>query len=259
MSKRNDAMPVVQLQLSRQEGDTRHITSVDEALRLLENNSDVPAHVVESMRKLIGSKDKPTASKGTESATDRSFSVRSNSTHQSPDSCGDKVNMPSPASQAPESGRVKKKKLAASKKQLQPEVVLEIYRKRPRFSHQESFRRGNLLLCKSVAPKYGVTPKTIRDIWRGRTWSQVTMSEWTHEERIHHAQQRDDMSDAESPDEVRYAGSTAPSRTTSADPILQPRSHSAHPPAIIDDAPRRLHATSAGLQLACVAAPPDRL
>ena len=29
-----------------------------------------------------------------------------------------------------------------------------------------------------VAPAYGVTPKAIRDIWRGHTWAAVTTDLW---------------------------------------------------------------------------------
>lgn len=35
-------------------------------------------------------------------------------------------------------------------------------------------RRGSMLHCKSIAPKYGVTPKTIRDVWSGRSWAKTT-------------------------------------------------------------------------------------
>ena len=31
-----------------------------------------------------------------------------------------------------------------------------------------------MLHCKSIAPKYGVTPKTIRDVWSGRSWAKTT-------------------------------------------------------------------------------------
>ena len=43
--------------------------------------------------------------------------------------------------------------------------------------------RGSMLRCKTIAPRYGVTPKTIRDIWCGRTWPQTTEHLWTDEER----------------------------------------------------------------------------
>jgi hypothetical protein len=38
-------------------------------------------------------------------------------------------------------------------------------------------RRGSMLHCKAVAPKYGVTPKTIRDVWSGRSWAEVLAHE----------------------------------------------------------------------------------
>jgi len=43
-------------------------------------------------------------------------------------------------------------------------------------------RRGSMLHCKSIAPKYGVTPKTIRDVWSGRSWAKTTRHLWTDEE-----------------------------------------------------------------------------
>ena len=39
-----------------------------------------------------------------------------------------------------------------------------------------------MLHCKQVAPKYGVTPKTIRDVWSGRSWAEATRPLWTEEE-----------------------------------------------------------------------------
>ena len=43
-------------------------------------------------------------------------------------------------------------------------------------------RRGSMLHCKAIAPKYGVTPKTIRDVWSGRSWAKTTRHLWTEEE-----------------------------------------------------------------------------
>ena len=40
-----------------------------------------------------------------------------------------------------------------------------------------------MLLCKSIAPRYGVSPKTIRDIWRGRTWLHATDHLWPGDEK----------------------------------------------------------------------------
>jgi len=39
-----------------------------------------------------------------------------------------------------------------------------------------------MLHCKAIAPKYGVTPKTIRDVWSGRSWAKTTRHLWTEEE-----------------------------------------------------------------------------
>jgi uncharacterized protein YjcR len=36
--------------------------------------------------------------------------------------------------------------------------------------------------CRTLAPRYGVTPKTIRDVWSGRTWVEATRHLWTEDE-----------------------------------------------------------------------------
>jgi hypothetical protein len=63
--------------------------------------------------------------------------------------------------------------------QLSAEDACEIYKMRPRNSKE---RRGSMVQCKTIAPKYGVSAKTIRDIWRGRTWILATKHLWSEEE-----------------------------------------------------------------------------
>lgn len=55
--------------------------------------------------------------------------------------------------------------------------ALEIYHLRPNAGISDKLRRGSMSGCKALAIKYGVTAKTIRDIWRGRTWTEATMNE----------------------------------------------------------------------------------
>ncbi|KAJ1469927.1 hypothetical protein T484DRAFT_1981241 [Baffinella frigidus] len=43
-------------------------------------------------------------------------------------------------------------------------------------------RRGTMMECKTLAPKFGVTEKTIREIWRGLTHQEATRPMWTQEE-----------------------------------------------------------------------------
>jgi hypothetical protein len=54
-----------------------------------------------------------------------------------------------------------------------------------------------------VAELYGVSPKTIRDVWNRKTWTQVTRPMWTAEEAEHY--EREHMP----PDQVRNRGSAA--------------------------------------------------
>ena len=58
----------------------------------------------------------------------------------------------------------------------------QIYKLRPLPGKGGTLRRGSMLHCKAVAPKYGVTPKTIRDVWSGRSWAEATRHLWTEEE-----------------------------------------------------------------------------
>jgi len=54
-----------------------------------------------------------------------------------------------------------------------------------------------------VAELYGVSPKTIRDVWNRKTWTQVTRPMWTAEEAEHY--EREHMP----PDQVRNRGSAS--------------------------------------------------
>jgi hypothetical protein len=54
---------------------------------------------------------------------------------------------------------------------------------RPKMKGEKVLKRGSMLICKVIAPKFGVSPKTVRDIWRGRTWLHATQHLWTDEEK----------------------------------------------------------------------------
>ena len=79
------------------------------------------------------------------------------------------------------------KPAGSKRQQLSDSEAVEIFELRPRSKNNSVLRRGSMLLCKTIAPKYGVSPKTIRDIWRGRTWLHATEHLWTEEERRHKA------------------------------------------------------------------------
>jgi len=71
---------------------------------------------------------------------------------------------------------------SSKRQQLTAEEAAEIYKLRPQPGKGGTLRRGSMLHCKAVAPKYGVTPKTIRDVWSGRSWAEATKPLWTEEE-----------------------------------------------------------------------------
>jgi len=60
-----------------------------------------------------------------------------------------------------------------SKSVLSQETAIEIFLERD-VTCLDRFAK-----CHEVALKYGVSPKTIRDIWNGRTWSRATQTLWT--------------------------------------------------------------------------------
>jgi hypothetical protein len=57
---------------------------------------------------------------------------------------------------------------------LNRDKAMEIYARRPDEMGFRKSRRGTMVGCEAVAVEFGVTPKTIRDIWRGRTWGEAT-------------------------------------------------------------------------------------
>lgn len=70
---------------------------------------------------------------------------------------------------------------SSKRQQLTVEEAAEIYKLRP---GRGDARQGGLVHCRLLAPKYGVTPKTIRDVWSGRTWAEATRHLWTEEEKV---------------------------------------------------------------------------
>jgi hypothetical protein len=57
-------------------------------------------------------------------------------------------------------GQANAKRLRMTKQQ-----AIEIFCQRPNAGVDDKLRRGSMSGCKDLAIKYGVTPKTIRDIW----------------------------------------------------------------------------------------------
>ena len=70
------------------------------------------------------------------------------------------------------------KPASSKRQQLTVEEAAEIYSLRPRRGE----RSGGMMHCRTLAPKFGVTPKTVRDVWSGRTWAEATRHLWTPEE-----------------------------------------------------------------------------
>jgi len=84
-------------------------------------------------------------------------------------------NSPTPADNTPE-GK------GHHKRQLTPVRALEIFMLRPQLKNPGQLRRGSMVHCKTIAPQFGVSPKTVREIWAGRAWARATRKEWTKEE-----------------------------------------------------------------------------
>eukprot|EP00960_Hanusia_phi_P055172 762900-Hanusia_phi.AAC.1 len=70
---------------------------------------------------------------------------------------------------------------------LTAETACEIYSMRPSRSDDSKGEARAKSHSAEIARKYGVTAKTIRDIWNRSTWSKATRKLWTEEEtRIYH-------------------------------------------------------------------------
>mmetsp|Transcript_27092 Transcript_27092/g.61810 ORF Transcript_27092/g.61810 Transcript_27092/m.61810 type:complete len:351 (-) Transcript_27092:10-1062(-) len=97
---------------------------------------------------------------------------------------------PPPAASSPEAvagaaarPQPRQVKAASSKcRQLTADEALEIYRLRPNMKSPGKLRRGAMLHCKAVAPRFAVSAKTVREIWSGRSWTRVTRPEWSQAE-----------------------------------------------------------------------------
>eukprot|EP00961_Rhodomonas_salina_P175551 2367690-Rhodomonas_salina.3 len=98
---------------------------------------------------------------------------------------------------------------SSKRQQLTSDEAAEIYSMRPEFAKGSSLRRGCMVKSKMIAPHFGVTPKTVRDIWHGRTWITATKHLWTEEEITHRAN-RDADSDEEKND---FSGTDSPTGT----------------------------------------------
>lgn len=77
------------------------------------------------------------------------------------------------------------KPASSKRQQLTVEEAAEIYSLRP--TNSLDVLRGSMAHCRTIAPRYGVTPKTIRDVWSGRTWAEATRHLWTAEEVVQRA------------------------------------------------------------------------
>ena len=137
------------------------------ALDFLRSNSDVSSDVVQALRQAVDSFETTARSQPASSQDTRKF-----------------------------------KPSSSKRQQLTAEEAAEIYRMRPVVEGKgKRPKRGSMIRCKTIAPKYGVSAKTIRDIWRGRTWIEATRHLWTSEEKQRRAVNGDENSDSDLEDE----------------------------------------------------------
>jgi hypothetical protein len=70
------------------------------------------------------------------------------------------------------------KEPSSKRQQLTVAEAVQIYELRPSKTRGTNLYRD----CRTLAPFFGVTPKTIRDVWSGRTWVEATRHLWTEHE-----------------------------------------------------------------------------
>jgi hypothetical protein len=72
----------------------------------------------------------------------------------------------------------------SKRQQLTTADAVAIFAMRPKKEGFKQVKRGQMLQCKVLGPKYGVSAKTIRDIWSGRTWTEATKHIWTADDTL---------------------------------------------------------------------------
>ncbi|KAJ1468051.1 hypothetical protein T484DRAFT_3630378 [Baffinella frigidus] len=98
------------------------------------------------------------------------------------DASCDEAGQSSPAPDSPSEG-----KSHYHPRQLTAARALEIFRLRPQPKGPSQQRRGAMKHIKTIAPQFGVSTKTVREIWAGRTWGRATRQEWTEAEILSRA------------------------------------------------------------------------
>mmetsp|Transcript_58514 Transcript_58514/g.88248 ORF Transcript_58514/g.88248 Transcript_58514/m.88248 type:complete len:334 (+) Transcript_58514:70-1071(+) len=163
--------------------------SVDEVLSLLSNLRD-GLQISDSVHESLSEAFK-LLSKGKEEAT-ASCSGKADGVQSPSERCD--AEMEDEAMLTATGGKIPKRKSASrpfkpprsKRQQLTSEEAAEIYAMRPELAKEPFSRRGCLVnsMAKSklVAPHFGVTAKTVRDIWHGRTWVTATRHLWTERE-----------------------------------------------------------------------------
>ena len=146
------------------------------ALSLSESQTAIPAEAILAIGSLC---ENVHASENRESKLDPKGSKgeKSNSTSSHSSDVEDE------RSESQSTAQRKFKPPSSKRQQLTSVEAAEIFELRPRHGKNKGPRRGSMLICKKIAPKYGVSPKTIRDIWRGRTWLHATEHLWTEDEK----------------------------------------------------------------------------
>ena len=116
---------------------------------------------------------------------------------------------------------------SSKRQQLTDQEAVEIFQMRPRPKKGMPLQRGSMLQCKIIAPKYGVSAKTIRDIWSGRTWLHATQHLLTEEEK--RAKCRKSEAGNRSPTNAcGQAKDLAQATQFSAMPASMPQMHNSH-------------------------------
>eukprot|EP00961_Rhodomonas_salina_P255805 3456994-Rhodomonas_salina.1 len=175
----------------------QNVNSVNEALSLLRNLRDSSqisdsAHerLHESLSKVVQALTKDKEAAASDSGKD--YASKSPSERHDAEMADEAV----PAAtgiKAPKrkSGSRPFKPPSSKRQQLTSEEAAEIYSMRPEAAKEPFSRKGCLVnsmgKSKMIAPHFGVTAKTVRDIWHGRTWASATRHLWTDEEIAHRA------------------------------------------------------------------------
>eukprot|EP00286_Rhodomonas_abbreviata_P027966 CAMPEP_0181306268 /NCGR_PEP_ID=MMETSP1101-20121128/10203_1 /TAXON_ID=46948 /ORGANISM="Rhodomonas abbreviata, Strain Caron Lab Isolate" /LENGTH=156 /DNA_ID=CAMNT_0023412301 /DNA_START=157 /DNA_END=624 /DNA_ORIENTATION=- len=82
--------------------------------------------------------------------------------------------------------------LRSRRRQMSPELAVQIFLERPRRSKEDKTYGPSALLSKALAERHDILERTVRNIWNRHSWADTTRPFWTEEEIAAELQSKSD-------------------------------------------------------------------